>query len=241
MHDELAALIEAAEGRTLALFTSWRAMTAAAEAMRRTGFAGRCSPSPTCPSRRWWPASATTSTPACSPPWASGREWTCRDRRCRWWPSTGCRFPRPDDPLLQARRANLGRNAFALDRPASSGHPAGPGHRPAHPLPDRPRRGGRARLPPRHGPLPLGADPRPAPDAPNPAACGGGGVPGPLAGHPVTVALTPPPDSWRSPRRPATRRPAASRRPGRPALGPGGLRSRGAEALGAGSASRGRP
>ena len=30
MHDELTALIEAAEGRTLALFTSWRAMRAAA-------------------------------------------------------------------------------------------------------------------------------------------------------------------------------------------------------------------
>jgi ATP-dependent DNA helicase DinG len=33
MHDELAALITAAGGRTLALFTSWRAMTAAAEAL----------------------------------------------------------------------------------------------------------------------------------------------------------------------------------------------------------------
>ena len=33
MHDELAALIEAAGGRTLALFTSWRAMEAAAEVL----------------------------------------------------------------------------------------------------------------------------------------------------------------------------------------------------------------
>jgi ATP-dependent DNA helicase DinG len=34
MHEELVALIEAAEGRTLALFTSWRAMRAAADALR---------------------------------------------------------------------------------------------------------------------------------------------------------------------------------------------------------------
>ena len=33
MHDELVALIEAAGGRTLALFTSWRAMQAAAAAI----------------------------------------------------------------------------------------------------------------------------------------------------------------------------------------------------------------
>ncbi|HAP78256.1 MAG TPA: ATP-dependent helicase, partial [Acidimicrobiaceae bacterium] len=34
VHDELAALITAAGGRTLALFTSWKAMDAAAEAVR---------------------------------------------------------------------------------------------------------------------------------------------------------------------------------------------------------------
>ena len=52
LHAELELLIEAAGGRTLALFTSWRAMRAAAEAVGSTGLASRSSPSPTCRSRR---------------------------------------------------------------------------------------------------------------------------------------------------------------------------------------------
>ncbi len=36
-------------------------------------------------------------------------------------------FPRPGRPLLQARRANLGPNAFSPHRPAAGGHPAGAG------------------------------------------------------------------------------------------------------------------
>ena len=43
-------------------------------------------------------------------------------------------FPRPDDPLLQARRERPGRDAFRHHRPAPGRHAAGPGRRPADPL-----------------------------------------------------------------------------------------------------------
>ena len=113
MHDELAALIEAAEGRTLALFTSWRAMTAAAEAMRQ---------------RVRWPLFTQSDLPK---PALLARfsddEHSCLFATMGFWQGVDVRgptlslvaidrlpFPRPDDPLLQARRSNLGRNAFAL-------------------------------------------------------------------------------------------------------------------------------
>ena len=53
VHDELEALINAAGGRTLALFTSWRSMDEAAEALRARVSVPDHSPSATCPSRRW--------------------------------------------------------------------------------------------------------------------------------------------------------------------------------------------
>ena len=43
-------------------------------------------------------------------------------------------FPRPDEPLLQARRDRLGRGRLRPGRPAPGRHPAGPGRRPADPV-----------------------------------------------------------------------------------------------------------
>jgi ATP-dependent DNA helicase DinG len=113
MLDELAALIEAAEGRTLALFTSWRAMSAAADAIR-----GRVP----------WPVLTQSDLP--KPALVarfSAEEHSCLFATMGFWqgvdvPGSALSvvaidrlpFPRPDDPLLQARRASLGRNAFGL-------------------------------------------------------------------------------------------------------------------------------
>ena len=83
MHEELVALIEAAQGRALALFTSWRAMQAAAEVVRRrvpwTVFTQSDLPKP-----KLVDEFSPTSTPACLPLWASGRASTCPGRRYRW-------------------------------------------------------------------------------------------------------------------------------------------------------------
>ena len=113
MLDELVALIEAAEGRTLALFTSWRAMTAAADAIR-----------PRVP----WPVLTQSDLP--KPALVarfSQEEHSCLFATMGFWqgvdvPGSALSvvaidrlpFPRPDDPLLQARRASLGRDAFGL-------------------------------------------------------------------------------------------------------------------------------
>ena len=113
MHEELLALIEAAEGRTLALFTSWRAMNAAAEALR--------------PLVRW-----TLLTQSDLPKPALVERFTDDEHSCLFatmgfWqgvdvPGSALSvvtidrlpFPRPDDPLLQARRSRLGRSAFGM-------------------------------------------------------------------------------------------------------------------------------
>jgi ATP-dependent DNA helicase DinG len=110
---ELTALIEAAEGRTLALFTSWRAMTAAADAVR---------------GRVGWPVLTQSDLP--KPALVarfSTEEHSCLFATMGFWqgvdvPGSALSvvaidrlpFPRPDDPLLQARRASLGRKAFEL-------------------------------------------------------------------------------------------------------------------------------
>jgi ATP-dependent DNA helicase DinG len=111
MHDELVAVIEAAGGRTLALFTSWRAMQAAADAVR---------------DRISWPLLTQLDLPK---PALVARfstdEHSCLFATMGFWqgvdvPGSALSvvtidrlpFPRPDDPLLQARRAQLGRAAF---------------------------------------------------------------------------------------------------------------------------------
>jgi ATP-dependent DNA helicase DinG len=113
MHDELAALIEAAGGRTMALFTSWRAMHAAADSLRP---------------RVHWPLYTQADLPK---PALVARfreeEHSCLFATMGFWQGVDVPgpalsvvaidrlpFPRPDDPLLQARRARLGRDAFGL-------------------------------------------------------------------------------------------------------------------------------
>jgi ATP-dependent DNA helicase DinG len=113
MQDELVMLIEAAEGRTLALFTSWRAMRASAEAVRH---------------RVRWPIllQSDLPKPALIARFAAD-EHTCLFATMGFWQGVDVRgstlslvtidrlpFARPDDPLLQARRAQLGRSAFEM-------------------------------------------------------------------------------------------------------------------------------
>ncbi|MCU1460381.1 MAG: putative ATP-dependent helicase, partial [Acidimicrobiales bacterium] len=111
MHDELEALIRAAGGRTLALFTSWRAMRAAAEAL-----------APRLPWRLLTqdelpkPALIATFT---------DDETSCLFATMGFWQGVDVPgpalslvvidrlpFPRPDEPLLEARRERSGARAF---------------------------------------------------------------------------------------------------------------------------------
>ncbi|HMK12621.1 MAG TPA: ATP-dependent DNA helicase, partial [Acidimicrobiales bacterium] len=120
VHDELAALIEAAGGRTLALFTSWRAMQSAATELRaRVGYpilAQGEHPKPRLLTR------------------FSEQHDACLFATMGFWqgidvpgPSLSLvtidrlPFPRPDDPLLQARRERAGAHAFAeIDLPRAA-------------------------------------------------------------------------------------------------------------------------
>jgi len=113
MHDELEALITAAGGRTLALFTSWSGMHAAVDALR-----------PRLP----YTVLDQTSLPKPALVAAfSADEHTCLFATMGFWQGVDVRgptlslvtidrlpFPRPDEPLLQARRERARGNAFAL-------------------------------------------------------------------------------------------------------------------------------
>lgn len=120
VHDELEALIGAAGGRTLALFTSWRSMDEAAEALRdRVDF-----PILT---QRDFPK------PALIKKFADSEE-TCLFATAGLFQGVDVPgptlslvvidripFPRPDDPLLSARRESLGPDAFGqIDIPRAS-------------------------------------------------------------------------------------------------------------------------
>jgi ATP-dependent DNA helicase DinG len=119
-HDEIAALVEAAGGRTLALFTSWRAMDAAADAVRSRV-----------------PHRILTQRDLPKP--ALVREFTADEATCLFataglfqgvdvpGPTLSLviidriPFPRPDDPLLSARRELLGAAAFGeIDVPRAA-------------------------------------------------------------------------------------------------------------------------
>ncbi len=113
LHDELEALIEAAGGRTLALFTSWRAMHAAHDAL-----AGRLA----------YPllSQADLPKPALLEAFAASEE-ACLFATLGFWQGVDLPgrtlslvtidripFPRPDDPVLEARRDRAGAGAFRL-------------------------------------------------------------------------------------------------------------------------------
>jgi ATP-dependent DNA helicase DinG len=113
MHDELEALITAAGGRTLALFTSWRAMRAAHEALEER-----------------LPFTLLTQSDLPKPLLVAAftdDETSCLFATMGFWqgvdvpgPSLSMvvidkiPFPRPDEPLVQARRDKAGAAAFRL-------------------------------------------------------------------------------------------------------------------------------
>ncbi|HEX2576521.1 MAG TPA: ATP-dependent DNA helicase, partial [Aquihabitans sp.] len=120
LHDELAALIEAAGGRTLALFTSYRAMDAAIEALRPrldTPILGqRDLPKPALVAAFAADESASL--------FATMGFWQGIDvpgRTLSLVTIDRLPFPRPDDPMLQARRERAKADAFrVIDLPRTS-------------------------------------------------------------------------------------------------------------------------
>lgn len=113
VQEELRRLIVAAGGRTLALFTSWRAMRSAVDALRPTlGF----------------PVLAQNDLPKKKlVDTFSGEESACLFATMSFWQGVDVPgatlsvvaidrlpFPRPDDPLLQARRERAGDRAFGV-------------------------------------------------------------------------------------------------------------------------------
>jgi ATP-dependent DNA helicase DinG len=113
MHDELVSLITAAQGRTLALFTSWRAMDAAVETLR---------------ARLPWKVLSQRDLPKPALVEAfTSDEHTILAATMGFWqgidvpgPSLSLvtidrlPFPRPDEPLLQARREKARQDAFRV-------------------------------------------------------------------------------------------------------------------------------
>jgi ATP-dependent DNA helicase DinG len=120
VHDELAALITAAGGRTLALFTSWKAMDAAAEAVRTRVEVPILT-------QRDLPKTALVKA-------FSEDEKACLFATAGFFQGVDIPgrtlslvvidkipFPRPDDPLLAARRELLGAAAFGqIDLPRAT-------------------------------------------------------------------------------------------------------------------------
>jgi ATP-dependent DNA helicase DinG len=120
MHAELDALIRAAGGRTLALFTSWRAMRAAADALRDT-LPWRVMTQDELPKPALLAAFSTDET-------------SCLFATMGFWQGVDVPgaalslvvidrlpFPRPDEPLLQARRERAGADAFrVIDLPRAA-------------------------------------------------------------------------------------------------------------------------
>ena len=175
-HLELEALIAAAGGRTLALFTSWRAMQAAADALRPK-------------------LTYTVLTQSDLPKPELLAAFAREESSCLFataglfqgidvpGPSLSLvtidrlPFPRPDDPLLQARRERRRCRVLQPHRPPPRHHAAGPGRRPAHPQLHRPRRGGRPRPAAGQGRLPLGRGAGPAADAAHAPPRRGRGLP----------------------------------------------------------------
>ena len=120
MHAELDALIRAAGGRTLALFTSWRAMRAAADALR-DALPWRVMTQDELPKPALLEAFSTDET-------------SCLFATMGFWQGVDVPgaalslvaidrlpFSRPDEPLLQARRERAGADAFrVIDLPRAA-------------------------------------------------------------------------------------------------------------------------
>lgn len=120
VHDELAALITAAGGRTLALFTSWAAMDAAAAALRdRVAvpiLTQRDLPKPALLARF---ATDEATTLLATAGFFQGVD--VPGRTLTQVVIDRLPFPRPDDPLLSARRELLGAAAFSqIDIPRAA-------------------------------------------------------------------------------------------------------------------------
>ncbi len=172
-HEELAALITAAGGRTLALFTSWAAMDEAAAAL--TGQVPH-----TILTQRDLPK------PALAAAFAED-ESTCLFATAGLFQGVDVPgrtlslvvidripFPRPDDPLLSARRDRLGRAAFGqIDLPRAATMLAQASGRLIRNDADR----GVVAVLDRHRRLPLGSHLRPAAHATHPRPRRGGAVP----------------------------------------------------------------
>ncbi len=112
IHDELETLIRAAGGRTLALFTSWRAMTAAVEALRpRLDLPVLAQPDlPKAALVERFRADEAASL------FATLGFWQGVDvpgRTLSLVTIDRIPFPRPDEPVLEARRERAGSRAFA--------------------------------------------------------------------------------------------------------------------------------
>ena len=177
LHDELGALIDAAGGRTLALFTSWRAMQPRPRRCA-AGCRTRCSPRATCPSPRSSSAFTATRRRACSPPWASGRASTCPARRCRCVVDRPAAVPPPRRPAAPGppRAGRAGARSRAVDLPRAATLLAQGAGRLIRTATDR---GVVAVLDPRLATAGYRWDivARPAPDAPHPRPRRGRGVP----------------------------------------------------------------
>ena len=120
VHDELVALITAAGGRTLALFTSWKAMDLAAAAVRSRVevpiLTQRDLPKPALVRR--FAADEATSVFATA---GFFQGIDVPGRTLSQVVIDRLPFPRPDDPLLSARRELLGADAFAqIDIPRAA-------------------------------------------------------------------------------------------------------------------------
>ena len=114
MHAELARLLQAAGGRTLALFTSWRGMRSAAEAMASKNFPFRILTQSELPKPMLTKVFAEDET-SCL--FATMGFWQGIDvpgRALSMVVIDKLPFARPDEPLLVARREKLGDAAFRL-------------------------------------------------------------------------------------------------------------------------------
>ena len=185
VHEELAALIAAAGGRTLALFTSRRATDAAVEALRRR-MPYRLLAQGELPKVRLLADFAEDET-SCL--FATLGFWQGVDvpgRSLSLVTLDRLPFSRPDDPLLEARRQRVGDAAFRLvDLPRAAtllAQGAGRLIRAAK----RPGRRRRARSPSRHRRLPPNPSRGPPADASDDGPAQSGRIPAPRVGTPVS-------------------------------------------------------